>query len=46
MFKPVRLAVFSMLAFFAGMMTERYQIGEMCRDAGGAVTGRICRGVP
>ena len=45
MFKLIRLAIFSALAFFAGVMIERFQMSESCVGAGGAVRGGLCRGL-
>lgn len=43
MFRLIRLILFVTLAFFAGMMWERFTEGERCADRGGIMEGGLCQ---
>ena len=42
MFRPVRLLVLVVLAFLAGIMTERYNLSERCAALGGTMADVFC----
>ncbi|MGA9250948.1 MAG: hypothetical protein WBV78_20750 [Roseobacter sp.] len=44
MFKPVRLLILISAAFLAGLMVERYNVSEKCKQAGGTMDAGLCRG--
>ncbi|SLN28184.1 hypothetical protein PEL8287_01266 [Roseovarius litorisediminis] len=44
MFRPVRTLFLMVLVFLAGVFFERYQHGERCAAAGGAVVSGLCTG--
>ncbi len=44
MFKLIRLAIFIMIAFVAGVMFERSAVSERCQQAGGDINSDgICQ---
>jgi len=45
MFRPVRLILLIAAAFLAGLMVERYNVSEKCKQAGGKVDAGLCRGL-
>ncbi|MFK7762037.1 MAG: hypothetical protein AB8B62_02150 [Roseobacter sp.] len=46
MFKPIRLLILVLFAFFAGILFERNNTSEQCRAAGGEMNAGLCQGVP
>ena len=46
MFGLIRTAILVLVAFAAGLLFERAQAGDACREAGGQLRDGICHGVP
>ncbi|WP_168797810.1 hypothetical protein [Aliishimia ponticola] len=44
MFRLIRTIIFVIIAFAAGLLTERSQVASACTDAGGEVRDGLCRG--
>ncbi|WP_299968058.1 hypothetical protein [uncultured Roseobacter sp.] len=44
MLRPLRTLFLILLAFVAGILTERSNQKSACADAGGEVTGGVCLG--
>ncbi|RKT27929.1 hypothetical protein BXY70_3285 [Roseovarius halotolerans] len=44
MLRPVRTLILMVVLFSAGVFYERYQHLERCTEAGGTVSGGLCRG--
>jgi hypothetical protein len=43
MFKPVRLIILISAAFLAGVMVERFNVSEKCKEAGGTMNESLCQ---